>query len=141
MAECEGKQCYERVYDARNPKVTTVGGVPAAGLAAAVKTAAEAAITAKAKKPKVVKCPDEKCDCVPNGLPDTPFGEWKTRPVNTTVNVAGAPQAVVGTIERRSKRTKQGDCEDPDELTAFVPGEWDGGEVAIRSRRDRNRKG
>ena len=132
MADCEGKDCYERTYDTRNPKVTSVGGVPAAGIAAASKTAAEAAITAKAARPKMVGCGDATCECVRNNKPDTPWGEWKTRPVNTTINVGGAPQAVVGTIERRSRRTKLGECEDPNELLAFGPDEWNGELLAVR---------
>ena len=50
MAECEKKECYERVYESRKPTVTSVGGVAAAGIAAALKSAAEASITAKARK-------------------------------------------------------------------------------------------
>jgi hypothetical protein len=132
MADCERKECYERTYESRKPTVTSVGGVAAAGLAAAVKTAAEGAITAKARAPKVVGCGDEGCECVGNGKPDTPWGDWKLRPVNTTVDVAGVAQAVIGTVERRSRRTKQGDCDDPGALLAFGPGEWDIELVAVR---------
>ncbi|HSH91224.1 MAG TPA: hypothetical protein VK996_14650 [Ramlibacter sp.] len=131
MADCEGKACYERVYDTRKSTVITVGGVAVANLAAAVKTAAEAAITAKASAPKVVGCGDG-CECVRNGLADTAFGVWKVRPVKTTVVVAGQNLAVDGTIERRSKKTKQGDCEDPNELASFVPDEWNAVAVATR---------
>jgi len=126
MADCEGKSCYTRVYQVRNAVATTVGGVAVAGLAPATKTAAENAIKAKAERPKVVGCADPACECVRNGLPDNNFGAWRTRPVTTTIAVGGVNQAVVGTIERKSKKTEQGDCEDPNELMAFLPEEWNG---------------
>ncbi len=39
--------------------------------------------------------------------------------------------AVAGTIDRRSKRARQGEREDPYEPTTFVPGEWDGIALAV----------
>lgn len=125
MPDCEGKACYTRVYKTRNSTVTTVGGVAVAALAPATKTAAEAAIKAKAERPKVVVC-EAGCECVRNAMADTGWGVWRRRAVNTVINVGGVDQPVVGTIERCSKKTEQGDCEDPNELTTFEPGEWNG---------------